>query len=57
MEKFLSPFEKKENGESLKRIKIRLETRFSRYKDIERETYIGTKNSPYFRVKKLETRK
>lgn len=57
MEKFLSPFKKKENEESLKRIRIRLETRFSRYKAIECEAYIGSKNSPYFRVKKLETRK
>ena len=54
MSKFISPQQKMENDESLRRIKARLEIIYDRYKtELENEEYIGSKASPYYRVKKL----
>ena len=57
MAKFISPQKKLENDESLRRIKIRLDIRFGRYRDeMENEILIGINGSKYYRVKKLENK-
>lgn len=57
MAKFVSPAMEIENSESLKRINYRLELRFSRYKEVEYEEYIGKNGSVYHDVIKLKTKK
>lgn len=56
MSKFIPPAKITENSESLRRINSRLEVRFSRYKEVVNEKYIGGNDSVYYKVLKLETR-
>jgi hypothetical protein len=46
-----------EKDEELIRTRFKLEERFDRYKSIIDEKPIGSRSSPYYRVKKLETAK
>ena len=46
-----------EKDEELIRMRFKLEERFDRYKSIIDEKPIGSRSSPYYRVKKLETAK
>jgi hypothetical protein len=43
-----------EKDEALIRMRFKLEERFDQYKSILDEKPIGSKSSPYYRVKKLE---
>lgn len=54
MKKFIPPPKVEENMESLKRIKYKLEVRFRKYEEIEKEEYIGGNGSVYYTVKKLK---
>lgn len=44
-----------EKDKALIRMRFKLEERFDRYKSILDDKPVGSKSSPYYRVKKLET--
>lgn len=57
MTKFIPPTKVSENIESLRRIEYKLEVRFRKYEEVEKEEYIGGNGSAYYPVKKLDTMK